>query len=830
MSLIAELGFAGRQLRRSPGISAAAILTVALAVGANSAVFSVVRSVLLKPLPFRAPERLLMVWAHQPGAAFPRLPLSYPDFADLRGAHAFSGLAAWSAFEDYRAAITGGGEPIEIRYGVASADLFHVLGVEPAAGRFFASGERAAADGLEVVVSHRLWVARLGADSRAVGSRLLLDGTPFTVTGVLPPGFRFGAPDVDVWYPLLLDPAGSGPRSRMYARGANYLGVVGRLASGASTATARAELRTSAARLGHDYPHFDEGLVLEPVALREQVVGERRPTLLLLWGAVAAVLLIGCANLANLQLVRVVQRQGELALRGALGAGRLRLARQLFAESLLVAVLGGASGVGVAALGLRLLPLLAAGRENLYNPFVVAGGEVRLDPPVLAFTVAVTLLTALLSGLAPALRAGRHTAASLRPGVGITAGSGRRRRSDLLVAGQLALSLVLLGTAALLVRSLVALGAVDLGFQPAGVVAVGLRLSPQTYRTAESRVALFDALLPRLAAMPGVAHASAVEQLPLAGLQQTTDIRAEGWPEPRADEEVMVHNLAVAPGYLATMGIRLRSGRDFASADRAGKLPVALVSEALARRLWPARDPLGKRLALSFEALRFRADGPPTLDFPAAYRTVVGVIGDVRQEGPARPGLPEMYVPLAQRSDSATNLVLRTDAPAAAVQQQVLAVLHDIDPAQPIGVATSLGDLAAEATGVPRTRALLTSLFAGLALLLASVGLYGVLAHAVASQRRELGVRMALGAGRRQILTLVGGRAARIVLAGAAAGILGGVLLRGALAAFLFQLGPDDPRALLVAVSCLAVAATAATLVPARRAARLDPMETLRAE
>jgi putative ABC transport system permease protein len=831
MGLIAELRFAARQLRRSPAIAAAAIVTVALAVGANGAVFSLVRAVLLRPLPFGAADRLVVVWGKQPGSPFPRLPLSYPHFTDLRaGVRSLEALAAWSALDDYRVAIAGADQAIEVRYGVASASLFRVLGVAPALGRDFAADEQAAAEAQQVMVSHRLWATRLGADPGMVGGKLLLDGKPYTVAGVLPAGFRFGGAAVDVWYPLLLDPQGSGPRSRMYARGAKYLGAVGRLAPAATASRARAELAALATRFARDFPHFDQGLALEPVSLREQVVGERRPTLLLLWAAVGAVLLIGCANLVHLQLARGVQRQAELALRGALGAGRVRLARQLFTETLLVTGLGGIAGIGAAALALRLLPRLPLGSEDLFHPFVVGGGELRLDSQVLAFTAAVTLLAALLSGLPPAWRAGRHAIASLRPGAGISRGPRARRGSELLVAGQLALSLVLLATSALLVRSLAALAAVDLGFQPAGVVAVELRLSPAAYATPVARVAFLDALLPRLRALPGVGGASAVEQLPLQGPQQTSDVRGEGLPEPAPNEEVLAHNLAVAPGYLATLRIPLRAGRDLSAADRAGTLPVVLVNETLARRLWPGQEPLGKRLAMSLEALRFRPDGPPVLDFPSAYRTVVGVVADVRQERPERPPLPELYVPFAQRAGAETVLVARTSASPAALRAQVEAVVRELDRAQPVGAALALADLAAETTGGPRLRALLTSLFAGLALLMASVGLYGVLAHAVASQRRELGIRIAVGAGRRQLFALVGGRAGRMVAAGLALGLLAAALLRGTLAAFLFELEPEDPVALLAALLSLAAAATLAVLLPVRRAVRVDPLATLRGE
>ncbi|HEV8630997.1 MAG TPA: ABC transporter permease, partial [Thermoanaerobaculia bacterium] len=385
MSAIHELRFAARQLRRTPGVTAAAVLTLALAIGANTAVFSAVRAVLLRPLPFRAAERLVVIWGKQPGSPFPRLPLSYPDFADLRAqTRTLADVAAWTSSDQSRAAITGAGDPFEVLYGVATTNLFRVLGVRAAAGRTLSLDERAAAAGAEVLVSHRLW-SRFGLDRRLIGSTLRLDGKPCTVVGVLPAAFRFGNARVDVWMPTLLDPAGSGPRSRMYARGAKYLGVVARRAAGVAPAAVQAELAAIAARLAHDEPYFDRDLGLEPVPLREQVVGGRRPTLWLLLGAVGAVLLVGCANLAHLQLARAAQRRQELALRGALGAGRLRLARQLFAESFLLAAAGGALGVLLAAGGLRLLPLLGGESESILAPFLVAAGEVRLDPQVLAF-------------------------------------------------------------------------------------------------------------------------------------------------------------------------------------------------------------------------------------------------------------------------------------------------------------------------------------------------------------------------------------------------------------------------------------------------------------
>jgi putative ABC transport system permease protein len=830
MSALTELRFAARQLRRTPAVTLASIVTLALAIGANTAVFSAVRALLLRPLPFTRADELLHVWETEPGAPFPRMPLSYPDFEDLRDqARSLADVAAWNALDTSRMAFEGGEGPFEVRYGVATTNLFGVLGVEPVVGRRFTADEQRAADGREVMISERLWV-RLGGDRRTVGGALRLDGRSYAVVGVLPASFRFGGDRIDVWLPLMLDPEGTGLRSRMSARGARFLGVVARRASGVTPARVEAELATIASRLAREYPGFDAGLGFEAVSLRDQAAEGRRPTLLLLFAAVGCVLLVGCGNLAHLQLVRVTQRGRELALRGALGAGRLRLVRQLFAESALLALVGGALALGVAALSLRLLPLLGGEPESLLAPFLLGAADVRLDPSVLAFTATVAVVAALLFGLAPAWRVSRSAAVALRPGAGITAGRAQRRRTELLVAGQIAVSLVLLTSAGLLVRSLRSLGAVDLGFAPHGVIAVGLRPTPSAYGEAEKRVALLDALLPRLEAVPGVTAAGAVDLPPLSGPPSTTDIRAEGLPEPAPGDEVRVHPVTVTPGARAVLRTRLLRGRDLSPRDRRDAVPVMLVSDGLAHLLWPGQDPIGKRIALSVEALRFHPDGPPTLDFASAYRTVVGVVADVRERGPGVEPLPTLYVPFAQRPPAEMTLLLRTDASPASTARSVAAVLRGLDAAQPLGETIALSDLVADATGTPRLRALLTSLFAGLTLLLACAGLYGVLAHAVATQRKELGVRLALGAARSRIVALVGARAARVLLLGTACGLAIGALAGAGMTRFLHGLGPTDPVSLLGALALLTVAAAAAALLPAWKATRVDPALTMRAD
>jgi putative ABC transport system permease protein len=826
-----DLRYAARQLRRTPALTLAAALTLAIAIGGNTAVVGLARAVLLRPPPFAEPDRLVLVWGEEPGATHPRLPLSHPNFADLReGLRGTARLAAWSALDDYRSALTGGGAPVEVRYAVASVELFALLGVDAAAGRTFALDDERAAAGREVLVSHRLWSSRWGGDPTLVGRAIQVDGEPYEVVGVLPAGFRFANREADLWFPLLLDPAGSGPRSRMYARGAKYLGVVGRLAEGVSLDRAQDEVDGLARRLAAEHAYFNTGLRLDVVALAEPAMAARRPTLLLLLGAVGLVLLIGCANVANLLAVRAAERRRELAMRWALGAGRSRLARQLLLESLLLAVLGGAAGVAVAAGALRLLPLLPGGEESLFLPYAVAADEVRIDLPALAVAVALTGLVTLLCGLVPALRAGRVAVPPAWMGRGPVTPRRERRAVEAIVALQLALSLMLLTGAGLLVRSLAALHAVELGFDPAGVLVADLRLPPARHGNPGSIRRFHGELLARLSALPGATGAGLIEQRPLSGPPQSTDVRLEGAPDPAPGEELLVHQVGVSPGLRQALGVPLLRGRELTDADREGSSPVALVSETLARRAWPGQDPIGKRVALSVEALRFRPDGPPTLDFASAYRTVVGVVADVRQEGAGSDPLPELWIPLAQRPVEAVTLVLRTAGEPLALARAAEAAVAAVDPEQPLGRPRALADVVAESLGAPRSRAQLFSLLSAIALLLAAVGLYGALAHTVATQRREHGLRMALGARPRQILALVAWRAGSVLLVGGALGLLAGVLLRRAVAGLLFGLTPSDPRALAAALVCLLLAGLLATLLPARRAARVDPAQMLRGD
>ena len=709
-------------------------------------------------------------------------------------------------------------------------ELFALLGAETAAGRTFTRDDERAAAAREVLVSHRLWTARWDRDPALVGRAIHLDGQLYRVVGVLAPDFRFASREADVWFPLLLDPSGSGPRSRMYGRGAKYLGVVGRLRDGVTMGVAQERVDAIAGRLAADHSYFNTGLRLGIVPLAEPAVAARRPTLLLLLAAVGLVLLIGCANVGNLLAVRAADRRRELAMRWALGAGRLRLARQLLLESSLLAGLGGAAGLAVAAAALRLLPLLPGGEESLFLPYAVAAGEVRIDLAALGVAVALTGLVTLLCGLVPALRAGRVVTRPGWTGHGVVAAGGRRRTVEAIVTLQLALSLVLLTGAGLLVRSLAALQAVELGFEPAGVLVADLRLSPARHAGAAEVRRFHGELLARLSALPGVGAVGLIEQRPLSGPPQSSDVRIEGVPEPAPGEELLAHHVAVSPGLRRALGVRLLRGRDLTAADREGTAPVALVSHTLARRAWPGQDPIGKRLALSLEALRFRPDGPPTLDFGGAYRTVVGVVADVRQEGASGEPLPELWLPLAQRPSESATLVVRTSGEPLALARIVEAAVAAVDPEQPLGRPQALEAIVADDLGDPRSRAVLLSVLSAVALLLAAVGLYGTLAHAVATQRREHGLRMALGARPLQILGAVARRAAVVLLVGGALGLLVALSLRRALGGLLFALPPTDPVPVAAALGCLFVVGMLAALLPARRAARVDPAVMLRGE
>jgi putative ABC transport system permease protein len=813
--IVQDLRYAVRTLRRTPGFTAAAIAALALGIGAATAVWSVVQAVLLAPLPFPAADRLALVWSRSDEA--PETWLSLPEIEDLRRGTAFAGVAA---LRDWTFNLTGGGEPEEVAAAAVSADLFPLLGVAPALGRAFLPEEDRAGAGRVALLSDELWRRRFAADPAVLGRRLDLDGEGHTVVGVLPAGFRIPPPSsvfparVDVWVPL--DPVLFDPVLRR--RDVHHLHALGRLAAGATVEGARAEVAALGRRLAREHPEAYAapgwGLAVEP--LREQVVRGARPALLLLSGAVALLLLLVCANVAHLILARNATRAREIAVRAALGAGRGRLARQLLTESLALALAGGALGVLLASAAVDLLA--AHGPGDLPRL-----GEAAVDGRVLAFALAASLATAAIFGLGPALRgaalSGAGSAGSAGDGLraagrGVSAGPRIARARDLLAVSQIALALVLLAGSGLLAKSFLALRAAPSGFAPAGVLTLRLSLPATRYPGAGDRPAFFAELERRLAALPGVRAAGAVSHLPLSGTVLGSGFVAEGGPA--AGTEVAADLRGTTPGYFAAMGIPLVRGRGFRDADGPEAPPVAVVDETLAGRLWPGEDPVGKRLRW------IRSDVP---------LQVVGVARSVRHVGLGVPPEPTVYRPYAQYARATALFVaVRGNGSAESLAEEVRAAVRALDPGQPVADLRGMESRVEESLGRPRFQALLLGGFAAAALLLAAVGLYGVISYSVAQRTHEIGVRMALGATPGTVRRMVVGRGAAITAAGLAAGLLLALGLARLLAGLLYGVAATDPATYAAVVLLLGAVALLATWLPARRATRVDPLAALNAE
>jgi predicted permease len=797
-TLVRDLRFAVRALRRSPGFTAVAVLTLALGIGATSAIFSVVSGVLLRPLPYGQPDRIVVAM-HR--GRFPVAPANYFDWrAQSRAYEATAAAQAWGPQRE--ATLTGRGRPEALRALRVTADLLAVLGVRPLLGRGFAPGDDQPGAAPVVVLSHRLWLRRFAGDRGVVGQTLVLDGTAHTVVGVMPPGFvfpLFWLKNAELWAPLDL-------AARAQDRNGESLRLFARLRPGVTRAEAQAETdgiwRGLAARFPRD---TRADVVIGP--LHDKVVGNVQRPLLVLLAGVGFVLLIGCANVANLLLSRSAARQREIAIRASLGAGRARLVRQLLTESALLALLGGALGVGLCAWGVQALVALAP-------PDLPRLDAVAVDGPVLAFALAVSLLTGVAFGLAPALRLTTpDLQRSLRAGGrAATDGAGGQRTRGLLVIAEVALALVLLIGGGLMIRSFQRLLAIDPGFRPQGVVAFDVpgRWAP------EQRLPSYQRLMARVRALPGVQAAGAINHLPLAGDIWGRGYVIPGAPLPLPDRQMTAIYRIVAPGYLATMGMTLVRGRDVGEQDGPGAPGVAIVNEAFARATWPGQDPLGKRISVQ--------DGGPD------PREIVGVVRDVRQRDWSAATQPEMYLAYLQNPSSTLTLVVRAAGAAEAVVPAVGREIAALDSQLPPARVRVMDDVVADAVGQPRFHLLLLNLFAALALVLAAVGVYGVMAYAVSRRTQEIGVRLALGAPARRVLALVVGQGLRLAAAGVVLGLVAAAATTRLMRALLYEVSPTDPLTFAaLALGLLAVSALASYL-PARRATRIDPMTALRSE
>lgn len=804
MTFLNDLRHAWRQAARAPVFAAAAASTVALGVGGATAMFSFVEAIVLRDLPYVDPQALVLVEHVTPsGWEIPSSPANYRRWAERVGegrsgegpAPPLAGIAA-AAGRSFD--LAGEGEPARAAGAIVSASFFPLLGVEPAHGRGFAPEEDHPGAARVALVSDGLWRRRLGGDPGAVGGAVRLNGERYTVAGVLPPGFRppeaLGLGEAEIWVAL-------GPFVDWSEERSHFLAVLARLAPGAAPARAEAALGalTAAAPGGTE-------LLTRVGSLREATLGDVGGRLLVLFGAVGLVLLAASVNAANLLLARAGDRLREAATRVALGAGRGHLLRQHVAEGLLLALLGGVAGTVLAAWLLDLLVALSpADLPRL--------AEVGIDTAVLAFSLAVSLAAGLALGAVPALATWRQGPGRGLHRAGAAGGAGGGRLRALLVAVEVALALVLVVAAGLLAKNLWRLGRLDPGFEPGGKIAMQVSLHRERRPEPAGQQAFFEALLERAAALPGVEAAAGISELPLSGRNAITTFSVPGVEPAAGEEEPWAGERQVTPGYFALLGVPLLAGRDFTAADRAGAEPVVIVNESLARRFWPGQGAVGKRLDLGRTEAR-----------------VVGVVGDVRHDRlDGEPPL-EIYGPFAQIPRRRMEVVVRagelTPPFAAALRQAVWSLAPD----QPVGELRPVSEVVEASLAPQRFPSLLLGLFAAVALALAAVGIYGVVAYSVSRRRRELGIRLALGAQAGQVLRLVAAQGARPVAAGLASGLLGALLLTRLLDRFLYQVSPTDPATFTAVALFLAAVAALACYLPARRATRIDPAANLRQE
>jgi predicted permease len=804
-----DIHFALRVLRKNPGFTAVALLTLALGIGANSAIFSVVNGVLLRPLPYQDPGRLVYLYSQFPRLGFDDFWISPPEYRELQQrARAFSSIGAWRTG---RVNVAGTDNPVRVTSAVVSAEFFTTLGVPPLMGRPFTTEEDRPNGPAVAVISHGLWQRAFGADPQIVGRQVQMDGQPTTITGVMPEGFDIQDAGVDVWQPV-----GIGPNPTN--RSSHYLRLVGRLAPGVTLEQARSELQSLVASWRTVIP---EGHVPNPEEhpirmerLQDKMTAGVHTALWLLLAAVGLVLLIAVANVGNLLLAKSEGRRREVAVRIAIGAGRGRLARQFLTESLVLAVIGGALGLLLGVAGLRLL--LARSPDSI--PRV---GEIGLDGRVVVFTLGISLLAGLIFGLAPLLHLStRSMAASLKESAQrTTAAAARQRLRKGLVISETALAAILVIGAGLLIRSLSALQHVDPGFDARGLLTFQLYLPPARYPDATAASSFYTRLLDRLRALPGVQGAAAMSGLPPLRDVNANDTEFEGLA-PSRDRPFNVDYYQVIQGdYFRTMRIPVVEGRAFALGDNAGGPPVALVNETLAKIYYPDQSPIGRRV---------RPGG-------AFWFTIVGVVKDVKQGGLSEPTGTELYfnnpqVAAANVAQRTMNIVVRTSRAPLALAGEVGRTVRELDASLPLAQLQTMDQNLAQTIRRPRFVTLLLGTFAALALALAAVGTYGVLSYTVAERGHEIGIRMAMGAQSGDVLRMVLRSGLALAGTGLALGVLGGLGATRLMRSLLFGVSPTDPATLLLAPVVLGVVAVAACLIPARRATRVNPVTALREE
>ena len=813
-----DLRYGWRVMRRSPGFAAVALLTLAIGIGANAAIFSIVNGVLLRPLPFPDSSRIVTIWETDANRNIVRGTASPAEFLDWREMnHSFTELSGWRSL---LFTITGSGDAEQVHGSQVSGNFFRMLGVGPVIGRDFSSEDEKPGREQVAILTYALWQRHYGGDSSVIGKSILLDEKPYTIIGILPRSFSlYGvAPELDIWVPFAFNRA-------QLNRENHELVIFGRLRPGVPLHQAQAEMETILSQLKKQYPGIDQENGVRVAGFHDELIKSLRPSIVILLAAVGFLLLIACANVANLMLARAATREREIAVRATLGAGRRRILRQLLTESALMALLGGALGIAVAYGGIHLLRegLPRAGRGQIPH-----AEWIGIDGTVLAFTLFVSLMTGIVFGLAPAVQISRSELfESLKEG---SRGSTGGRRSHFiqssLVVSEVALSLMLLVGAGVLIRSFFLIMSDSLGFDPSNVLSMQIFLSAPHYPKAQQVVNFYQRVIEGVGALPGVKSASAANFLPLTGWSGFCDFDIAGRATPPSGEHFTGQYRVADWRYLQTMGISVKQGRDLVASDGPDTQSVALINEALAHRYWPNQDPVGQQIRLKFPDTRQPWDPEPR----EGWLNIVGIVSDVRDAEWGEQKVGQIYLPYTQNASRIMHLVVRSEGDPTQLVSGVRSVVNSVDPSQPVTEARSMDDYLAASVSRRRLSMLLLVLFAGVATVLAAVGIYGVMAYAVTQRSHEIGIRMALGAEPNDVLRMVVSDGMKLAGIGLVIGIAASYAAVHYLASQLYGVKTKDPITVLCVSVGLALVAISACYFPARRATKVDPLEALRYE